>query len=68
MLFLLDGQKKTWKYPLFIPREPAHLNDVATAHLWDMVILTDEGYDHFMGIVAAITAQRIEVLADDEDV
>jgi len=36
----------------------AYANNVAPAHLWDTDILTDDGYDRFMGFV-----QRIKALA-----
>ena len=49
--------------PLFIPRDPAYIKDVAPAHLWDTDLLTDDGYDRFMGIV-----QRVKARAVDEGV
>ena len=51
--------------PLLIPRDPAAPNFKydAPAHLWDTDLLTDDGYDRFMGIV-----QRIKARAVDEGV
>jgi hypothetical protein len=49
--------------PPFIPRISAYINDVTPAHLWDTDILTDEGYNRFMGFV-----QRIKALATNEGV
>ena len=49
--------------PPRIPRNPAYVNDVAPAHLWNTDILTDDGYNRFMGIV-----QRIKAIAAEEGV
>ena len=49
--------------PRFIPRDTAYIKDVAPAHLWGSDLLTDDGYDRFMGIV-----QRVKARAADEGV
>jgi hypothetical protein len=52
--------------PPFIPRNPACVNDVAPTYLWDTDILTDDGYNHFMGIVQRTV--RTKALSVDEGV
>ena len=47
-----------------IPRNPAaasytYANNVAPAHLWGTDILTDDGYDRFMGFVQHIKALAV---------
>lgn len=61
-IYCLDKNTESLTPP-FIPRNPAYVNDVAPAHPWNTDILTDDGYNRFMGVV-----QRIKALAVEEGV
>ena len=42
--------------PLAIPRNEAYINDTAPVARWDSDMLTDNGYDRFMGVCNEVKA------------
>jgi hypothetical protein len=53
--YSLDKNSKSLT-PLAIPRNEAYINDTTPVDRWDSDILTDDGYNRFMGVCDEVKA------------